>query len=200
MSPAVAFRRRGLLRCVPRERQWMCVLPERRPKAGVEGPDRPGTAAARVPTSPRPLAPARTVESARAPPGADGACATLTQMDEDVLEFGQFRFVPKARELTRAGVPVELPRRSFECLEYLVRHRDRAVHRDELVEAVFRRPNVSDAQLGQVVLRTRRALDDDGALQRVIRTVPGHGYRWVAPVDVVAADAAPAAAPQPREV
>lgn len=121
-------------------------------------------------------------------------------MDEDVLEFGEFRFVPKARELTRAGVPVELPRRSFECLEYLVRHRDRAVHRDELVEAVFRRPNVSDAQLGQVVLRTRRALDDDGALQRVIRTVPGHGYRWVAPVDVVAADAAPAAAPQPREV
>ncbi len=118
------------------------------------------------------------------------------RMDEDVLEFGEFRFVPKARELTRAGRPVDLPRRSFECLEYLLRHRDRAVHRDELVEAVFRRPNVSDAQLGQVVLRTRRALDDDGALQRMIRTVPGHGYRWVAPVNQVAVDEARAALPQ----
>lgn len=121
-------------------------------------------------------------------------------MDEDVLQFGEFRFVPKARELVRAGKPVDLPRRSFECLEFLLRHRDRAVHRDELVEAVFRRPNVSDAQLGQVVLRTRRALDDDGALQRMIRTVPGHGYRWVAPVRVVATDASRAGMPQDANV
>src|SRR5687768_5857823 len=111
-------------------------------------------------------------------------------MNDDVLEFGEFRFVPKARELTRRGRPVELPRRSFECLEYLIRHHQRAVHRDELVRAVFGRPNVSDAQLGQVVLRTRRALGDDGNAQRMIRTVAGYGYRWVAPIDnASAADA-----------
>src|SRR5262249_29724574 len=38
----------------------------------------------------------------------------------------------------------------------------------------------SDAQLGQIVLRTRRAVDDDGNAQHTIRTVPGFGYRWVA--------------------
>ena len=114
-------------------------------------------------------------------------------MNDDVLEFGEFRFVPKARELSRGGRPVELPRRSFECLDYLIRHRERAVHRDELVEAVFGRPNVSDAQLGQVVLRTRRVVGDDGNAQRMIRTVAGHGYRWVAPIERVHdADAEPA--------
>ncbi len=100
-------------------------------------------------------------------------------------EFGAFRFNPTTRELWRGGSRVALPRRSFECMEHLIAHRDRAVGRDELVEAIFGRSNVSDAQLGQVVLRARRALDDDGNAQRVIRTIAGYGYRWIADVRVV---------------
>jgi len=110
-------------------------------------------------------------------------------MSRDVHEFGEFRFVASARELWRGGRRVELPRRTFECLEHLIAHRDRAVGRDELVAAIFGRTNVSDAQLGQVVLRARRAVDDDGNAQRVIRTIPGFGYRWVAEVSVRAGDA-----------
>jgi len=103
-------------------------------------------------------------------------------MPGEVHEFGEFRFLPSARELWRGDRRVELPRRTFECIEHLIAHRDRAVGRDELVAAVFGRTNVSDAQLGQIVLRARRALDDDGNVQQVIRTIPGFGYRWVAEV------------------
>jgi len=110
-------------------------------------------------------------------------------MTREVHEFGEFRFIASARELWRAGGRVELPRRTFECLEHLIAHRDRAVGRDELVAAVFGRTDVSDAQLGQVVLRARRAVDDDGNAQRVIRTIPGFGYRWVADVHVRAPQA-----------
>jgi len=99
-----------------------------------------------------------------------------------------------AHELTRGGVVVPLPARSFECLTCLIEYRDRAVSRDELVQAVFGRIDVSDAQLAQVVLRTRRAIGDDGQEQRMIRTVPRFGFRWVAPVEVLVADA-PAQAP-----
>lgn len=108
-------------------------------------------------------------------------------MTGEVYEFGAFRFNPSARELWRGGRRVELPRRSFECIEHLIAQRARAVGRDELVEAIFGRSNVSDAQLGQVVLRARRALGDDGNTQRVIRTIAGYGYRWVADARVVAA-------------
>ena len=103
-------------------------------------------------------------------------------MSGEVHEFGEFRFVPSARELWRGDRRVELPRRTFECLDYLIAHRDRAVGRDELVAAIFGRPNVSDAQLGQIVLRTRRVVDDDGNAQHAIRTIPGFGYRWIADV------------------
>ncbi|HKE48320.1 MAG TPA: winged helix-turn-helix domain-containing protein [Rhodanobacteraceae bacterium] len=101
-------------------------------------------------------------------------------MSGEMHEFGEFRFIASARELWRGGQRVELPRRTFECIEHLIAHRDRAVGRDELVAAIFGRSNVSDAQLGQIVLRTRRAVDDDGNAQHTIRTVPGFGYRWVA--------------------
>ncbi len=122
-------------------------------------------------------------------------------MTSEVHVFGEFRFVPSARELWRGDRRVELPRRTFECLEYLIAHRDRAVGRDELVAAVFGRSNVSDAQLGQIVLRTRRAVDDDGNTQHAIRTIAGFGYRWVAETVVTAADAESMAmppAPRPR--
>jgi len=108
--------------------------------------------------------------------------------------FGEFRFVPSARELWRGGARVELPRRTFECIEHLIAHRDRAVGRDELVEAIFGRSNVSDAQLGQIVLRARRAIDDDGNMQRAIRTIAGYGYRWVADVRIADAADVPAVA------
>src|SRR6185312_13805059 len=109
-------------------------------------------------------------------------------MSHEAYTFGEFRFIPSARELWRGGRRVELPRRTFECLEHLIANRDRAVGRDELVAAVFGRPNVSDAQLGQIVLRTRRAVDDDGNAQHAIRTIAGFGYRWVAETSVGADD------------
>ncbi len=119
-------------------------------------------------------------------------------MTATVHRFGAFRFLPEARELWQGDRAVPLPRRSFECLEFLIAHRDRAVHRDELVAAVFGRPDVSDAQLGQVVLRTRRAVADDGASQHVIRTIAGFGYRWVADVEtVLVEEPAASVAPQP---
>ena len=81
--------------------------------------------------------------------------------------------------------PLAVPRRVFDCLAYLVEHRDRAVARDELILHVWNRPNVSDTQLAQTVLRARRLLADDGVEQRLIRTVPGFGYHWIGPVQVI---------------
>jgi DNA-binding winged helix-turn-helix (wHTH) protein len=46
---------------------------------------------------------------------------------------------------------------------------------------VWGKADVTDAMLGQAVLKARRALDDDGRRQRFIRTVPRFGYEWIAP-------------------
>lgn len=99
--------------------------------------------------------------------------------------FGEFELNPATRELVRNGRPVSLRARSLECLIYLIEHRDRAVGRDELISAVWGRVDVGDTVVAQTLLRARKALDDTGNQQGMIRTLPRFGYRWVAPVQEV---------------
>src|SRR3546814_13469339 len=95
--------------------------------------------------------------------------------------FGEYVLDLPKHELLHRGDVVALPARVFECLCCLIEHRDRAVSRDELVQAVFGRPNVSDAQLAPAVLRSRRAGGADGPEQPTLRTRPPHGFRGPAP-------------------
>jgi tetratricopeptide (TPR) repeat protein len=60
------------------------------------------------------------------------------------------------------------------------------VGRDELISAVWGRVDASDTVVAQTLLRARKALDDTGNQQGMIRTVPRFGYQWVAPVQEVA--------------
>ncbi|MBA8888714.1 DNA-binding winged helix-turn-helix (wHTH) protein/tetratricopeptide (TPR) repeat protein [Dokdonella fugitiva] len=107
--------------------------------------------------------------------------------------FDDFEFHPATRELRKAGRPLALPARAFDCLAYLIEHRERAVGRDELIAAVWGRVEISDALLGHTIVRIRRSLGDTGNEQRTIRTVPRFGYRWALPLEAVAEDAAAAA-------
>jgi len=117
-------------------------------------------------------------------------------MDSPVFRFGGFRLDPVKRELWQGDLLVDVPARVFACLLYLIEHRERAVDRAELIDAVWRRDNVSDTQLFQLILRARRVVGDEAERQRSIRTIVGFGYRWVMPTErvEVAADAALAAA------
>ncbi|HEY0229942.1 MAG TPA: winged helix-turn-helix domain-containing protein [Dokdonella sp.] len=97
--------------------------------------------------------------------------------------FGPWRVAPQARELWRDGHLQPVARRVFECLAYLIEHRERAVGRDELVAALWGRVDVADVLVSQLVARARKAIGDDAQSQRAIRTIPGFGYRWVMPLD-----------------
>ena len=54
---------------------------------------------------------------------------------------------------------------------------------------VWRGIPVTDEALTQCIRTLRRQLGDDAARPRFIETVPKHGYRFVAPVEIVGADA-----------
>ena len=84
--------------------------------------------------------------------------------------------------LTRRGRQVDVTRRILDCVTCLVEQRHRVVSYDELIKAVWGHTNVSNNQLSQLVLSARRALGDDGHTQRLIKTLPGLGYRWIGPL------------------
>ena len=108
--------------------------------------------------------------------------------------FGRFRLNPQARELFDGAERVTLPLSTIDTLIYLIEHRDRPVGRDELAAAVWGRADVSEVSLSHAIMRLRRLLGDTGNDQRVIRTVPRLGYRWVLE-DLVEADAEPESIP-----
>ena len=106
-------------------------------------------------------------------------------MSENIYRFGDFRIDRAVRELWRGDRLIVLPPHVFDCLAYLIEHRERAIGRDELVAAVWGKTEVSDTLLGQTVLRIRRELGDDGKDPRIVRTIPRFGYCWIAAVDTV---------------
>jgi len=102
-------------------------------------------------------------------------------------EFADSVLDVRARQLTTKGELITIEPKALECLAYLIEHRARAVSRDELISAVWASTDVSDAMLGQALLKARRAIGDDGRCQKSIRTVAKFGYQWIAPLTRVQA-------------
>ena len=73
----------------------------------------------------------------------------------------------------RSGL-VDLRRKNFEVLRYLVEHAGRVVAKEEMMNAVWPNVTVSDQSLTQCISEIRHALGDEG--QRIIKTVPRRGY------------------------
>lgn len=97
--------------------------------------------------------------------------------------FGDLRLDPANRKLWRGDEELCLPPKPFNCLVYLVEHRDRAVEHDELIHAVWGDACLSDRVLAKNISDIRHALHDNGEAQEYIETLRGFGYRFAAPVD-----------------
>jgi DNA-binding winged helix-turn-helix (wHTH) protein len=86
-------------------------------------------------------------------------------------------------ELRRDGSVVSIEPQVYDVLVYLVEHRDRVVAKEELLDEVWKTRFVTESTLTTRIKNVRQAVGDDGRLQRVVRTVHGRGYRFVADVD-----------------
>src|SRR5687768_9784434 len=110
--------------------------------------------------------------------------------------FDGFLLDVRERSLVRGGNAVELNSRYFDALALLVRARGALVGKQRFMDEVWGDTVVTDAALTQCIKDVRRALGDDAANPRFVRTVPGHGYKFIAPVQAVGEDAPPAVAPE----
>ena len=106
--------------------------------------------------------------------------------------FGEFVLSPSRRALYRSGREIALVPRYFDLLVLLVRRRDEAISRSEILDTVWSDVVVSDGALSQAVRTLRRALGDDPGRSGYIRTVSRFGYQFVFPEVVESDDTAPA--------
>lgn len=109
----------------------------------------------------------------------EGIVEEMTQ----AFAFGPFLLVPQQRLLLRDNHPVLLGSRTFDMLVALVEHRDVEVARDLLKRLVWPpRQTASDHNLTVTLSMLRHALGDHIDRPEYVATLPGRGYRFIAPV------------------
>lgn len=105
----------------------------------------------------------------------------MRALPDPAVAFGDFVFVPKERLLLRGGVPVPLTAKAFDLLAVLVQRSGHLVSKDELFEEVWPSTTVQETNLTVNISALRKALGGRNGGE-FIQTVPGRGYRFVAPV------------------
>src|SRR3954471_16164718 len=87
------------------------------------------------------------------------------------------------RELRRGSELVAMQPQVFDLLVHLLKHRDHVVSRDDLIALVWGGRIVSDSTLDSRVNAARNAVGDNGKDQKLIRTIPRKGLRFVGHVN-----------------
>jgi TolB-like protein/tetratricopeptide (TPR) repeat protein len=96
-----------------------------------------------------------------------------------LYRFEDFALDADRRELRRGPQLVAIPPQVFDLLEYLIENRHRVVSKDDLIAAVWDGRIVSESALSTRMNAVRCAIGDNGEEQRLIRTLPRKGVRFV---------------------
>ena len=94
-----------------------------------------------------------------------------------------FTLDTKRYALWRAGTLVNLQPKVFDVLTYLIEQRERVVSKQELLEQFWPRQFISEATLSSGIRAVRKAVRDSGQAQRVIQTLHGRGFCFVAAIE-----------------
>jgi adenylate cyclase len=112
--------------------------------------------------------------------------------------FEDFGLDTDRRELYRGASPMSVEPKVFDFLAYVIRNRGRVVSKDDLIAAIWNGRIVSESALATCINAARSAIGDSGESQRLIKTLPRKGIRFVGsvmekegrPLSVVPADTA----------
>jgi len=128
---------------------------------------------------------------------------TNTELPADSYRFGVFEADRRTGELLKQGHRIKLRGRPFDILLLLLERRGDVVSREELREHLWAADTFVDFDhgLNAAVNRLREALGDSAENPRFLETLPKRGYRFIAPISVVArpdaVEDSPAAAEMP---
>ena len=96
--------------------------------------------------------------------------------------FEEYAFDTDRRELHRGADVVCVAPQVFDLLDYLIRNRERVVSKADLINVVWNGRIVTDAALTTRLNVARTAIGDSGEEQRLIKTLPRKGFRFVGTV------------------
>ena len=99
-----------------------------------------------------------------------------------IYQFNNYQIDTDNYTLHKHSVCIKVEPRVFDLIVYLLKNKSRLVSRDDLFKNVWGGRDVIDATLSNHIKTARSVLGDDGQSQKVIKTIHGRGYQFVAEV------------------
>src|SRR3954471_9971609 len=101
------------------------------------------------------------------------------------LAFGPFEFDPASGDLRKHGCKIKLPSQPNQVLVALVDRPGGLVTREQLRNRLWPGATAGDFEhgLNAAVNKVRQAVGDSANHPRYVETLPGLGYRFVAPTN-----------------
>src|SRR5262245_21104686 len=96
--------------------------------------------------------------------------------------FEDYALDTDRRELRRGGGLLSVEPKVFDLLVHLIGNRERVVSKDDLIAAVWEGRIVSESTLTSCINAARSTIGDSGETQRLIKTLPRKGIRFVGAV------------------
>jgi TolB-like protein len=96
--------------------------------------------------------------------------------------FENYALDTDRRELHCGADVITLAPQVFDLLTYLIGNRERVVSKDDLIRTIWHGRIVSDAALTTRLNAARNAIGDSGEAQRLIKTLPRKGFRFIGTV------------------
>lgn len=109
-------------------------------------------------------------------------------LENSSFEFEEYVLNDREKTLLRRGQPVSLTPKAFRLLLFLLENHGRLVKKEDLMRAVWSENFVEDGNLTFTIRLLRKALEDSPQNPRFIKTIPLHGYKFIADVKIISAD------------
>jgi DNA-binding winged helix-turn-helix (wHTH) protein/tetratricopeptide (TPR) repeat protein len=104
----------------------------------------------------------------------------MSLIKNDLIRFDEYEIDRAQWRLSWHDEPLQLNRKTFDLLLYLVDHADRVVSKDELLRTLWPGSFVEESNLTQHIFLLRKALSRHTSGTKIIETVSGRGYRFTA--------------------
>lgn len=104
-------------------------------------------------------------------------------MSHQKISFGEFEIDPQTRRLKRGSEDVRLSPKAFDVLAFMSANPGRVVSKNEILESVWDGQFVEEANLAVQISAIRKALNDRKESPRILATIPGKGYEFIADVE-----------------
>jgi two-component system, OmpR family, response regulator len=99
------------------------------------------------------------------------------QIQSDILKVDDLEVDTTKFRVYRSGQQIELTRKEFQLLEFLLKNQDNVVSRGMIMEHVWdRRGDLFSNTIETHILNLRKKIETGGK-RKLIHTVPGRGYR-----------------------